>query len=64
MTITYENAREFYTEFLSTLDQTADLLSGAEKAEIRKDAEKEDNLYILALDWNISIIVLKQVLRG
>lgn len=64
MTITYENSMEMYKEFLSTLDQTADLLSGAEKAEIRKDAEKEDNLYILALDWNISIIVLKQVLRG
>lgn len=63
-TITYEEAAEYYKEYLPTLDHSADLLSDAEKAEIRQDAKFETSLYMLALDWNISITVLKQVLRG
>ena len=62
--ITAENAHEFYKEYMADLDQTADLLSEAEKEEIRKDAEIDNNLYLTAVDWNITVIVLKQILKG
>lgn len=62
--ITAENAHEFYKEYIADLDQTDDFLSEEEKEEIRKDAEIDNNLYLTALDWNITIVVLKQILKG
>lgn len=68
--ITNENAREYYKEFFNELDTSETVLKEEEKEEIRKDIATEIrmrgeyNPYQFALDWNVTIVVLKKVLKG
>ncbi len=64
MTITNENAMESYNFYINELDNSIDLLKEEEIAEIKEQIEKDNNLYMTALDWNVTIIVLKQIMRS
>ena len=64
MTITFANVKETYIEQIETLDNTADVLTTEEKEELKRDSEKVENetdLYMIALDWNVTIAVVKMV---
>ena len=64
MTITFANVKETYIEQIETLDNTADVLTTEEKEELKRDfakVENETDLYMVALDWNVTIAVVKMV---
>lgn len=64
--ITTANAKEMYKEYLPTLDTTAEVLTTEEKVELTKDfnnIEEEADLYMVALDWNVTIAVVKQIAK-
>lgn len=64
MTITFANVKETYIEQIETLDNSADVLTTEEKEELKRDftkVENETDLYMVALDWNVTIAVVKMV---
>ena len=64
MTITFANVKETYIEQIETLDNSADVLTTEEKEELKRDfakMENETDLYMVALDWNVTIAVVKMV---
>lgn len=66
MTITFANVKETYIEQIETLDNTADVLTTEEKEELKRDftkVENEADLYMVALDWNVTIAVVKMVVE-
>lgn len=66
MTITFANVKETYIEQIETLDNTADVLTTEEKEELKRDfvkVENETDLYMVALDWNVTIAVVKMVVK-
>lgn len=68
MTIyTLENAKENYIRQIENLDNNANVLTEEEKEELKKDflkIESEEELYLTALDWNVTVIVVKQIGKG
>lgn len=65
MTITTnENAMEHYNFYLNELDNSIDLLKEEEIKEIKEQIKKDNNLYLTAVDWNVTIVVLKQIMRS
>ena len=64
MTITFANVKETYIEQIETLDNSVDVLTTEEKEELKRDfakVENETDLYMVALDWNVTIAVVKMV---